>query len=487
MICRGLCDCEYVLFAGYIITLLTNQIYTCICRSCAQTDKTPQLSFNIKPAIRVQPPQLKPIDLLYTQEEIWTRLQIREFIYRFGDVYGYDNRIMSNLQNVQGDWRVKKFGAYIVWKFLITLGSATNYESPLQLEENIPLQAKRILNQWMTAKDIHNLYLNTEDKHRSLLNVLYQEGMTSKRWQDIAELLAMAEFQDIPVPTSRDLTAMKTKLRDENDMDIDSGDDDELLQELEKRIRRYQKSVRSVSLLSIYDELKMINMLLQLLLFDGEIRQSLNAPCMGSKVKEVRDMESEFKKYKKEYLIEELKSKSKKSILSTRISQLKVIRGKEEELKQALTELDVLETSIRDERMSFESKKMELGTLFAKSQKRMEPVGQDHFGNTYWIFNDILNQVNNKSTESLDGTNSRNSEPYWAYGVVVIGPGFEKQDERWWYISGRKDITLLCDWLKQQHLENPTMDLTSLASKIYQRVEQLISLELVVYGEGFFA
>jgi hypothetical protein len=443
------------------------------------------LSFNIKPTILIQPPKLNPLDLLYSQEEIWVRLQIREFVFRFGDLYGYDNRITSNLQNVQGDWKVKRFGAYIVCKILVTLSKVTHYELPLQQsEQTIPLIAKRILNQWMSDKDIHRQYLSTNDKHQALLHILYDEGMTGKRWQDIAELLAVAEFQDIPVPTSRDLEAMKTKLRNENDMDIDDNvvDDDEIMEELEKRIRRYQKSSRSVSLLPIEDELKMINMLMELLLFDGDIRQSLNASCIGSKTKEVRDMEIEFKNYKKEYLAEELKHKNKKNMLSTRISQLKVIRGKEEELKQALADLDALETLIRDERMSLELKKLELDTLAAKAQKRMAPVGQDHFGNSYWVFNDLLNHVNN-------ATDYRNSQPYWAYGVIVVGPGFEeeKAEERWWYINGRKDITLLCDWMKQKHLENSNVDLASLANKIYQRVEYLNSLELVVYGEGFFA
>lgn len=423
------------------------------------------------------------MDLIYSQEEIWTRLQIREFIFRFGDIHGYDNRITSNLQNVQGDWKVKKLGVHIVWQFLITISSASHYESPSNLEDTIPQIAKRILNQWMVDKDIHRLYLNTEDKQQALLNVLDQEGMTGKRWQDIAELLAVAEFQDIPVPTSRDLAAMETQLRKENDMDVDSGDDDELVQELDKKIRRYQKSSRSLSLISIYDELKMINMLLELLLFDEEIRQSLNASYIGSKTKEVRDMEAKFKKYNKEYLTEEGKNKSKKTHLSTRINQLKVIRGKEDELKYALTELDALETVMRDERMGLELKKMELGNLVAKARKRMAPVGRDHLGNTYWIFNDLLDHANSP-------TDYRNSETYWAYGVVVIGPGFkviENIEQRWWYIKGSKDITSLCDWIKLQQFENTGTDLASLARKMYQRVEYLISLELVVYGEGFFA
>lgn len=368
-----------------------------------------RLSFNIEPTtkskktvINLEPPQLTPINLLYSEEEIWTRLQIREFIYRFGDVYGFENRLLTSLQNVQGDWRIKKFGAYIVWQFLTILYNSTSYElSEGENDESIPQLAKNILNGWITDKRLDNLYFDKEEKHHALLQILNTEGMTGRRWQDIAELLALAQVKDIPVPTSHDL-----KKKGEDMMDTDDDD------ELSIKIRRFQKCTNR-SLVSVDDELKMINMLLELLLYDIQVRQSLVAAGQKAMTKELRDEESEFKKYQKEWTQENTKNLLNRTSLTNRVNLLKATKGKEKELSGAHVELDALETLIRDENQSLSKRKLELIIHTRKAEKRLKPLGYDILGNEYWVFNDILDHLN-------DATDYRNSEPYWAYGIIIM-------------------------------------------------------------------
>lgn len=441
-----------------------------------------KLSFNInksvkKKVIELKPPELTEIQLLYSEEEIWIRLQIREFIFRFGEIYGFENRLLSSLQNVQGDWRIKKFGAYIVWQFLIILSNTTNYEliNEEKKDESIPQMAKKILSGWISDKKLDNLYFDKEGKYHALLQVLNSEGMTGRRWQEMAELLALAQVKDIPLPTSRDIIEIDR-------MDIDDGNDDDK-DDLNIRIKRYQKSTNRTSLISVKDELKMINMLLELLLYDTQIRQSLVAAGQKSMTKELRDEELEFKKYQKDWKQENLKNLMNRTSLVNRIHLLEATRGKLVELKQAQTDLDALETLIRDEDQNLSKKRLELFIHTFKQEKRLSSLGSDMLGNEYWLFNDILDHLNN-------ATDYRNSEPYWAYGVIIIGPGFNKsqQEKKWWFVKGNQDMKLLKDWLlnESNNHKDHSVDLKRMSDTIHERMKYLVSLENVVYGEGFF-
>ncbi|KAI8374778.1 hypothetical protein BD560DRAFT_393207 [Blakeslea trispora] len=445
LICRGICPCEH-------------------CKNTA-----PRLVFNTKTTSILQPPELMPIDLIYSEEEIWIRLQIRELLFRFGDLYKFDYKYIASLQNAQGDWRLKRLGAYIVCHVLTILSTSTHYDlTCLDTEDTIPQMAKRILNGWMTEKRLNQMYMDTQTRHQALIDVILQEGMSGKRWLEIAELLAAAQVENIPIPTSRDLV-QKTKSTD--DMDID---EEERIQEIELKLRRFQKSSRSLSLLSLKDELSLIHMLLELILFEQEAKQSLIAP---NKTKEI---ELEFKKRSKEFFAEDIKNKSRKNALKNRMTQLSCVRDKEEELGKVQVELDSLETYTRDERLKFETHKIEHDTYMAKAQRRTGPLGTDHLGNEYWLFSNMLSLHH--------GNDLRNSEPHWAYGVIIIGPGFMQSNERkWWSLRGKQNLSSLADWLKQEERLHSNEALGSIANKVYQRIEYLTALEWVVYGDGYFS
>ena len=410
---------------------------------------------------------MKPLNLLYSEEELWVRLQIREFIYRFGDLYGLENRILSCLQNVQGDWRVKRFGAYIVWQFLKIMYTTPNFEFTLpdNNQESIQLVSKRIMNNWIREKKLDNLCYDREGKDNAMLEILYSEGMTGKRWQDMAQLLCFADFKDIPIPITTKIA------RSDDDMDIDEENED---------VKRYQKC-NNRSLISAKDEMTLINMLLELLLFDSQIRQNLVPSAKNAQSKELKDEILELKTYQKEWTQENIQHNINKSLLNNRINQLKSTKGKDAELKQARIDLDELETLIRDETHNLSKRKLEVTIRTLKAEKRMNPLGLDMLGNEYWIFNDVLDHINNAS-------DFRNTEPYWAYGVIIIGPGFDNAERTWWSVNGKDQMNVLKDWLlsKSQSEKEHQQALKKIAAGIEERISYIALLETVCYGEGFF-
>lgn len=448
----------------------------------------PKLVFNIEPTSKkeealIKPPDLTPIKLLYSEEEIWIRLQIREFIFRFGDIYGFDNRLLSSLQNVQGDWRIKKFGAYIVWQFLTIMHNTSNFEYLQEREEeSIPSLAKKILNDWIVDKKLNNLYYDREGKHSAMLDILISEGMTGQRWQAIAELLSKAEFKDIPVPTTRDIK-QKERCNESNDEECDmmDVDEDKEREEFANHIKKYQKS-KNRNLISSEDEIKMINMLLELLLYDNQIRQNLLAAGKNTMTKELRDEALEFKKYQKDWTQENLVNVSNRTSLSNRIHLLQATKGKEKELQKARSDLDTLETLIRDENQNLFRKKLELAIHTQKAEKRLQNLGCDMFGNEYWMFNDIMDHLNNAA-------GFRNSEPYWAYGIIIIGRGYTNSDDkRWWSIHGKENLKLLSKWAahESKKVNEHQEDMKRITNGINERIDYLVSLENVIYGEDFF-
>ncbi|CAO3649649.1 unnamed protein product [Mucor hiemalis] len=349
-------------------------------------------------------------------------------------------------------------------------------------DESIPTLAKKILNDWIIDKKLDNLYYDREGKHNAMLDVLISEGMTGQRWQAMGELLSAAEFKDIPVPTSRDIKRKgKSRESDDEEDDMMEVDEDEEREEFVNNIKKYQKS-KNRNLISSEDEIKMINMLLELLLYDNQIRQNLLAAGKNTMTKELRDEVLEFKKYQKDWAQENLINVSNRTSLSNRINLLQATKGKEKELQQARSDLDTLETLIRDESQNLFRKKLELAIHTQKAEKRLKHLGCDMFGNEYWMFNDIMDHLNNAA-------GFRNSEPYWAYGIIIIGPGYiDSKDTKWWSIHGKENLKLLSTWAthESKKVNEHQEDMKRVTNGINERIDYLVSLENVIYGEGFF-
>jgi hypothetical protein len=391
------------------------------------------------------------------------RLQIREWIHRFGDMYDFDLRIIS-LQNVQSDWRAKRLGAYVVWKLFMVVK-----KGDLLLDDKVIQMTKAIMQDWIAEKKLTRLVTSEQAIHQALFEVMARDGVSPKRWQELAEVLACVGYTDLPLPTVISGSSKVNTDSDDDDMDVDEENE-----EILDKIKRYQTNTRSSHLMSLSDELSMIHMLLELLLHDSKSRQSLTEVP-----KELREFETEIRKERKQYAIEDLKKKSHKNGLIHRISHLQTIKGGNAEPLEV--ELDELETAIRDEQLVMETRELEFIKQTLKTQKRMAPIGSDSFGNQYWTFSDMVDHTSNASY-------SRNNEPFWAFGVIVIGPGYQQQQEeqdahKWWHISGTKEIIILEKWL----LSLPREENKTFLAHLKRHIHYLKALEWVVYGEGFFS
>ncbi|KAG0167244.1 hypothetical protein DFQ28_005946 [Apophysomyces sp. BC1034] len=417
----------------------------------------------------IEPPTLCPIDMKFSEEEIWIRLQIREFMFRFGEHFQFQPRIIASTQNVQGDWRMKRITAYVVWKALVIL-DASLYEmvpaeerpksnlpgqSYLTRTNHLPLMANYILNQWMEEKGLGDPELEENERRDAFFLVFCQEGMTARRWQDIAELLAAAECTDLPVPTIR------------------NGDPENAIVE---QIQKFRKQSRTSCSLTAADELRMIQMLLDVLLFDTTTRRK-----MLDSTKELKEREVALKKERKTYQMDYMAQKTQRNSLTIRVEQLTAV-GKQDKKVIVEAELEALDVKIRDERLEIEKKEMDLIIAKLKTEMRLRTPCVDAKGNEYWFFNDLL------TSQLGHATDVRNNECYWSYGVIVIGPGFSGGTERrWWHIDGIQNMLQLEKWLMHDWTCNDKITRDALIVQLTSRAQYLRLLENVVYGEGHFS
>ncbi|KAI9250040.1 hypothetical protein BY458DRAFT_525039 [Sporodiniella umbellata] len=339
------------------------------------------------------PPKLSPIDLLYSEQELWNRLAIREFIFRFGHLYGLDGCTLGPLQNAQGDWRLQRLGGPLLWTCLRRVTTGVFDDLPKATVEG----ARALTRRWMDEHALDQIYDSTGEQQEAFLSILQQEGMTRDRWRDVARWIG-CEGNEV------------------------------------------------ATLLSV----------LELMLLEQDARQSF----AGTK----ESHRQEFKEYSKE----ETKKKNQRQKLMNKMHQLQSL-GKE--WLSVKEELEAIETEIRDDCTRFHTRQLAHTRHAMKSSKRMQCAGQDRLGNMYWIFSDLLEQA------------CRNSEPHWAFGIIVIGPGYGENQVRWWAVEGRKEMEKLSRWLKWHH----DQDIKPLVDLIQQRIDYLYSLEWSVYGQGFFS
>ncbi|KAF7732341.1 hypothetical protein EC973_005237 [Apophysomyces ossiformis] len=417
----------------------------------------------------IEPPMLHSIEMKYSEEEMWTRLQIREFMFRFGEHFQFQPHIIASLQNVQGDWRMKRLSAYVVWKALVVL-DASLYEmipaedrpkselpgqSYLSKTNHLPLMANYILNQWMEEKGLDDPELEENERRDAFFVVFCQEGMTAKRWQDIAELLAAAECTDLPVPTIRNDHQERTFVQ---------------------KVQSFRKLSRGACPLTTIDELRMIQMLLDILLFDQTVRQRLLDAA-----KEVKEKEALLSKERKVFKLDNMEKMSKRKSLAIRMEQLIAV-GKHSQKVIVESELEALDIKIRDEKMEMDRKEMELISAKLKTELRLQRTCTDTKGNEYWFFNDLL------TSQLGHATDIRNNECYWSYGVIVIGPGYHGGTERrWWHIDGIQSMLQLEKWMMHDWTPNDKTTRDILKTQLNGRVQYLRLLESAVYGEGYFS
>lgn len=299
---------------------------------------------------------MRPITLLYSEEELWIRLQIREFVFHFGRYFGLDDiRFTSNLQNVQGKWRTKRLASHIAVQ-LIRRARESMLDVFGKAEHNAHISqlGNQMFRSWCEYYEI------SEDG--GLESIVETEGLNTTQWDDIIELLNAADFT-VPIIQGR-----RTALH----------------------------------------ELQLVQLMCDMLLLDSSLRKSLM-----EENKDLKAKEATLRKERADLEVEQLTAK----------------RRRIDDPKEAQT----LDAQLRRDRVALEQKRLCYMMDVLRSSKRIAPSWRDNDGNEYWIFNDLVG-CNNGS----DST--RNSEPYWAFGVIVIGQG------GWFYIHGEQELMQLRRW-----------------------------------------
>ncbi|KAI8144170.1 hypothetical protein BJV82DRAFT_608566 [Fennellomyces sp. T-0311] len=150
----------------------------------------------------IAPPQLTRIHLLYSEEELWIRLQIREFVFRFGEYFDIDGRATASLQNVQGNWRLKRLAVNLAWQLLTNMENglidATMLEPPprnsvIANARTIQQMGARVIHEWMEQYGLNNnKYLEKEAARVAFVENLERDGLSADHWEDLIDILRVA-------------------------------------------------------------------------------------------------------------------------------------------------------------------------------------------------------------------------------------------------------------------------------------------------------
>ncbi|KAI9304916.1 hypothetical protein BJ944DRAFT_230865 [Cunninghamella echinulata] len=486
-------------------------------------------TFSLTP---IDPPPFQPISLLYTEEVIWTRLQIKEFLFKFGDILNIETRLLTGLQNIQGGWRVRGLCTTLVWEALRILSdyhntknmdvATTGHHQTNMISDSVKQMARKIINDWATDFGLsRSLIPNKQERIERTGEMLIKKGMNGQRWQDVAELLAMADHHHLPIPTSTN-TLRKQQQIENNKMDLDNDEEegslekdhamDDVDMDIDQEIIKFRKKERTP--LSTADELYMIQLLLDTLLFDNKLRSQL-----FDNTKSLKQLDEELKTYRKSFEAEEQYYKSQQNQLSESVDQFTSL-GQKEKAAVKKKELDNVIEQLKQCRMDMEKKELE--TMIQKNQldKRSHHLMTPWDGNDYWLFHDILSHHHIEGTTMtiMDNTQQQHHQQqqqqdgfYWAYGIIVIGKDPSSlstsnesttatskdesdQGRAWWHISSIPHLQKLDKWLAyctnvhrdEDYMATLESDIKAFRSYIVQHIHYLKLLESVIYGQGYF-
>ncbi|CAO3600528.1 unnamed protein product [Absidia cylindrospora] len=471
----------------------------------------------------VSPPPFSYIPLAYSEEETWFRLQIREFLYQFGDTCQMESRMILGLQNVQGDWRIRRLSGVLVWQALKVIGVTSsngqegNTGNNNLISDQIRRLARDIINSWATDFGLTRTAIpNTNERLGRAGEIMTTKGMNCSRWQDVAELLAKANYKNLPIPTTTSTIEPADVQMDRGDDVVDeegdqSGSDSEsdVGEEAMDTSSEYEDSDHEVekfrelrrSPLSTEQELHLIQMVLDLLLMHGKVRQDMMDTVT---VKDLRAAEEELRNSTRSFEAEDLRRKLNRNQLKMRIDQFRAL-GDTDMCLTLENELKDLSQSIESYRAQMDRTLLDaLAAQLRFSKKRLQRLITPWDGNEYWLFHDLLTPQ-----QHYDGNRAEKNckERWWAHGVVMIGkcPTLEEEQEeqeqnrRWWHLDGIDNIQKLDKWLANT-VTNKTQkdmdwalwdtaakDIDSFRTLLAQRIDYLRLLERNVYGDGFFS
>lgn len=400
-----------------------------------------------------------------------------------------------------------------------TTNSSSNFNTTSQIKSSVQAQARRTVNAWGLELGVTKPSAAPPTKAQldRIAELLAMKGMTAHRWQvlakkqkkkcvtvsinspflfhqDVAELLAMADFRNLPVPTFTSTSETKSDEDDDNDEDededMDGSDDDsedsDSDDDIDLEIKKFRALGRSP--LTAKEELVMVRMLLDLLLLDGQLRRH-----MLETAKDARMLEDELRQVKKATEAETIRYQSTRHQLEGRIDQFVQFGGGDRKVPSSLIrELEDLNTTNQQRQGELYQQALQLSSSLSRSSnRRPQYLVTPWDGNEYWLFNDLFTPQQHK-----DGTAMLDT--YWGHGVIAIGRSPAQQEKetpkrKWWHISGISNIQTFDNWLishfnlyQQEGLLDPTtlasldMQIMEFRTHLVQRMDYLWLLKHTV-------
>ncbi|RUS15519.1 hypothetical protein BC937DRAFT_92356 [Endogone sp. FLAS-F59071] len=373
-----------------------------------------------KPIEKVFPPSFQAIELMYSEPILWQRIQLRQFLFRFGSLLKLEKKHIRLLDDAQHKW-TQDFCTAVVTAMLKTIVAGdSNTETLIDVDA-----ASQALKE--VSKPV--------------------QGITDRGWNAVAELLRLLGVEGVP----------EGILRGSDSSSITAAT---VAPAIEKRVTRGattqptqpKPSARVIPNFSESDQLVLINFLGECVLSTDLFRRALaNAPDALRVYEEA--LRRDLKKFKFQ---ESLDNGARKALVMV-LKEMRV-RKDAEAVEKAQHELAVFEESVGKKQKEIEMKRVELMGHEERLARRVEPVGRDVRGNVYWRFADLT-----EGQKSLFSSS-------WGQSLVVVGMGCadekekdeqgdeakegdKKKEIRWWFVKGMEDVERLKKWVEYEALE----------------------------------
>ncbi|KAI8579119.1 hypothetical protein K450DRAFT_243981 [Umbelopsis ramanniana AG] len=382
----------------------------------------------MKPLIALQPPKLSNLELQFSEEVVWQRLQIREFVFRFENLLALTAEDRNLLQDAQGDWVTHRMLKKLVCSLMELIA--------------------------------HYGVENDTDQQKMAKQFLQDEHIASSRpylslqhWQTISATLLAAGYEDTPVFNDEEAIA--------------TSDAQQQMDWLPSFVTRSMQANGTGPMPIVKDalkELKTINLLSMCTLYTPCIRKDL---LQGSV--QLKDEEDALHALRRQTMSDEMHARTTKNTLLQQLATAE----EQDAIQQKIEDVD---NKIDEQRHLLNRKEVDVYLLSRRTSKRLSSAGTDQHGNQYWLFGDLHHYQDDQDQD------------FWGRGVIIIGPGCHVDDEqpseeiskdghrspcvarlttnnskRWWYLSGIENIDMLVQWLN--HHSEPKHLIRQLSSR----------------------
>ncbi|KAI9287985.1 hypothetical protein BC943DRAFT_181083 [Umbelopsis sp. AD052] len=388
-----------------------------------------QKDANAKMKPLIAPPKLSNLELQFSEEVVWHRLQIREFVFRFENLLALTAEDRNLLQDAQGDWVTHRMLKKLVCSLMELIA--------LYGVENDTDQQK------MATQFLQDEHIASSRPYLSL-----------QHWQTISASLMAAGYEDTPVFNDEEAIA--------------KSDAQQQMDWLPSFVTRSMQANGTGPMPIVKDglrELITINLLSMCTLYTPCIRKDL---LQGSV--QLKDEEDALHTLRRQTMSDEMHARTTKNTLLQQLATT-------EERDAIQQQIEDLDNKTEEQRHLLYRKEVDVYLLSRRTSKRLSSAGTDQHGNQYWLFGDLHHYQDDQDQD------------FWGRGVIIIGPGCQMDEQRseeisddesdhqtpcvamltannskrWWYLSGIENIDMLVQWLN--HHSEPKHLIRQLSSR----------------------